>query len=149
MSSRFQIQMTKVRRRKYDPLIIERTIGLALCLSTSLYRSVLECCTLDEQGDWDYMTLLRGDKALMLWLLVETPSAVGPELVYRLHVAYPTQRKSLYVFIAKDVVLHFYKLSALVGCWFPVSIRRIIYKFLNASPFHYTAFAVSEKVGIM
>ena len=40
----------------------------------------------------------------------------------------------------------FYDLSALVGCWFSVSIRRIIYKFLNACPFDYTAVAVSGKV---
>ena len=36
--------------------------------------------------------------------------------------------------------------SALVGCWFSVSIRKIIYKFLNVCPFDYTAVAVSGKV---
>ena len=41
---------------------------------------------------------------------------------------------------------HFYDLSALVGCWSSVSIRRIIYKFLNVCPFDYTAVAVSGKV---
>ena len=40
-------------------------------------------------------------------------------------------------------VPHFYDLSALVGCWSSVSIRRIIYKFLNVCPFDYTAVAVS------
>ena len=39
-------------------------------------------------------------------------------------------------------------LSALVGCWSAIFIRRIIYKFLNVCPFNYTAFAVSGKVGI-
>ena len=43
-------------------------------------------------------------------------------------------------------VPHFNDLSALVGCWSSVSIRRIIYKFLNACPFDYTAIAVSGKV---
>ena len=43
-------------------------------------------------------------------------------------------------------VPHFYDLSALVGCWSSVSIRRIIYKFLNVCPFDYTAVAVSGKV---
>ena len=43
-------------------------------------------------------------------------------------------------------VPHFYYLSALVGCWSSVSIRRIIYKFLNVCPFDFTAFVVSGKV---
>ena len=48
---------------------------------------------------------------------------------------------SVYVYVP-----HFYDLSALVGCWSLVSIRRIIYKFLNVCPFDYTAVAVSGKV---
>ena len=43
-------------------------------------------------------------------------------------------------------VQHFYEFSTLVGCWSSVSIRRIIYKFLNVCPFDYTAVAVSGKV---
>ena len=43
-------------------------------------------------------------------------------------------------------VPHFYDLSALVRCWSSVSIRRIIYKFLNVCPFYCTAVAVSGKV---
>ena len=42
-------------------------------------------------------------------------------------------------------VPHFYYLSALVS-WSSVSIRRIIYKFINLCPFDYTAVAVSGKV---
>ena len=42
-----------------------------------------------------------------------------------------------------------YGLSALVGCWYSIFIRRIVYKFLNACPFDYTAFAVSWKVEIL
>ena len=38
------------RRRKYDPLIIERTIGIVLCHSTALYRSFLEHCTLTNKA---------------------------------------------------------------------------------------------------
>ena len=58
---------------------------------------------------------------------------------------------TLYIF---DILLYyniclcttfFYYLSAMVGCWSSVSIRRIIYKFLNMCPFDYTAVAVSEK----
>ena len=33
------------------------------------------------------------------------------------------------------------------GCWSSVSIRLIIYKFLNVRPFDYTSFALSGKVG--
>ena len=35
-----------------------------------------------------------------------------------------------------------------VKCWSSVSIRRIIYYFLNVFPFDNTAFTVSGKVGI-
>ena len=40
----------------------------------------------------------------------------------------------------------FYDLSAFVGCWSSVSIRRIIYNFLNVCPFDYTAVVVSGKI---
>ena len=42
-------------------------------------------------------------------------------------------------------VPHFYDLSVLVGCWSSVSIRRIIYKFLNVCPFDYTAVALVNR----
>ena len=42
-------------------------------------------------------------------------------------------------------VPHFYDLSDLVGFWSSVSIRWIIYKFLNVCPFDYTAFVVGGK----
>ena len=41
---------TGLRCRKYDPLIIERTIGLVLGPSTALYRSFLEHCTLTNKA---------------------------------------------------------------------------------------------------
>ena len=50
----------------------------------------------------------------------------------------------MYVFVP-----HFYDLSTLVDCWSSVSIRRIIYKFLNVCPFDYTAFVVSVKVSYL
>ena len=46
------------------------------------------------------------------------------------------------------LIIYFYGLSALVGCWSSAFRRRIMYKFLNACPFDYTAFAVSGKVGV-
>ena len=51
-----------------------------------------------------------------------------------------------YYITIKVCVPHFYDLSALVGCWSSVSIRRIIYKFLKVCPFDNTAFVVSWKV---
>ena len=45
----------RLGRRQFDPLIIERTIGLVLGPSTALYRPFLERCTFDLQGGWDYM----------------------------------------------------------------------------------------------
>ena len=39
-----------IRRQKYGPLIIERTLGLVLGASTTLYRSFLEHCTLTNKA---------------------------------------------------------------------------------------------------
>ena len=52
------------------------------------------------------------------------------------------------VFLKKVTGCHYnlHNLSTLVGCWSSVSIRRIIYKFLNVCPFDFTAVAVSGKV---
>ena len=46
----------------------------------------------------------------------------------------------------RDVLKYTWDLSALVGCSSSVSIRRIIYTFLNVGPFNYTAVAVGGKV---
>ena len=40
----------RLRRRKYDPSIIEKTIGLVLGPSTALYRSFLKHCTLTNKA---------------------------------------------------------------------------------------------------
>ena len=45
----------RLRRRKYAPVIIERTIGLVLGPSTVLYIPFLKCCTLTNKA-WDCMT---------------------------------------------------------------------------------------------
>ena len=66
--------------------------------------------------------------------------------------AQPLWRMSLYIFdilfLSPYMCNNFYGLSTSVGCWSSAFTRRIIYKFLNVCPFDYTAFAVSEKVGI-
>ena len=51
-----------------------------------------------------------------------------------------------YIITIYICLTHFYDLSALVGRWSSVSIRRIIYKCLNVCPFDYTAVALSGKV---
>ena len=149
----------RLRHRQYDPEIIERTIGLVLGPFTALYRSFLKRCTLTNKAVGTIWRALskppqrrQGPDPRPLWLLVGTPSAFGPELAYRLRVAQPTLMNApiflIYFYITIYVyVPHFYDLSALVGCWSSVSIRRIIYKFLNVCPFDCTAVAVSGKVG--
>ena len=80
------------------------------------------------------------------------PSAFGPELAYRLRVGRPTLMEVPIYFWYSIILLYmfvchiFYDLSTLVGCWSSVSIRRIIYKFLNVCAFDYTAVVVSGKV---
>ena len=60
----------RLRRRKYDPLIIERTIGLVLGPSTALNRSFLNHCTLTNEAVGticrDLPNLFRGDKDSIL-----------------------------------------------------------------------------------
>ena len=148
----------RLRRRQYDPETIERTIGLVLGPFTALYRSFLKRCTLTNKAVGTIWRALskppqrrQGPDPRPLWLLVGTPSAFGPELAYRLRVAQPTLMDVpiflIYFYITIYVcVPHFYDLSALVGCWSSVSIRRIIYKFLNVCPFDCTAVAVIGKV---
>ena len=49
----------------------------------------------------------------------------------------------MYIYIHVHVcVPYFYDFSTLVGCRSSISIRRIIYNFLNVRPFDYTAFVV-------
>ena len=80
----------RLRRRQYDPLIIERTIGFVLGPSTALYRPFLEHCTLTNKAVWTIWRALskppqrrQGPDLRPLWLLVGTPSAIRPELASR------------------------------------------------------------------
>ena len=87
----------RLRRRQYDPAIIEKTIGLVLGPFTALYRSFLKRCTLTNKAVGTIWRALskppqrrQGPDPRPLWLLVGTPSVFGPELAYRLRVAQPT-----------------------------------------------------------
>ena len=89
--------MKRLRRRQYDPAIIERTIGLVLGPFTALYRSFLKRCTLTNKAVGTIWRTLskppqrrQGPDPRPLWLFVGTPSAFGTELAYGLRVAQPS-----------------------------------------------------------
>ena len=63
--------VNRLRRRKYDLLIIERTIGLVLGHSTALHRSFLKHCTLTNK---DYMTGLVQTSSEVMKALILVPS---------------------------------------------------------------------------
>ena len=80
----------RLRRRKYDPVIIERTIVLVLGPSTALYRSFLKHCTPTNKAIrtiWRDLSKpprrRQGPDPSPLWLLVGTPSVLEPELASR------------------------------------------------------------------
>ena len=141
--------MKRLRRRQYDPSIIERTLGLVLGLKR---------CTLTYKAVGTIWRALskppqrqQGPDPRPLWLLVWTPSAFGPELAYSAYITQPTLIDAPIYFWYTIILLyvcvpHFYDLSAFVCCWSSVSIKRIIYKLLNVCPFDYTAVAVSGEV---
>ena len=79
----------RLRRRQYDPLIIETTIGLVLGPCTALCRLFLKHCTLTNKAVgtiWRASSKppqrRQGPDLRPLWLLVGTPSAIRPELAF-------------------------------------------------------------------
>ena len=75
----------RLRRRQYDPVIIERTIGLVLGPSTALYEPFLKHCTLTNKAVGTIWRALskppqrrHGPDLCPLWLLFGTPSAIRP-----------------------------------------------------------------------
>ena len=79
----------RLRRRQYDPLIIERTIGIVIGPSTALYEPFLKHCTLTNKAVGTIWRALskssqrrQGPDLCPLWLLVGTPSAIRPELAF-------------------------------------------------------------------
>ena len=79
----------RLRRRQYEPVIIERTIGLVLGPSTALYEPFLKHCTLTNKAVGTIWWALskppqrrHGPDICPLWLLVGTPSAIRPELAF-------------------------------------------------------------------
>ena len=79
----------RLRRWQYDPVIIERTIGLVLGPSTAFYEPFLKHCTLTNKAMGTIWRALskppqrrQGPDLCPLWLLVGTPSAIRPELAF-------------------------------------------------------------------
>ena len=149
----------RLRRRKYDPVIIERTICLMIGPSTALLRSFPKHCTLTNKAVGTIWRELskppqrrQGPDPRPLWLFSGLFSSLDLSSLSRRVEHSLLWRISLYIciycFITLRLCNNFYGISALVGCWSSAFIRRIIYKFLNVCPFDYTAFALSGKVGI-
>ena len=84
----------RLRRRQYDPAIIERTIGLVLGPLTALHKSFLKRCTITNKAVgtiWRALSKpLQGPDPRPLLLLVGNSSAFGLVLEYRLRVAQHT-----------------------------------------------------------
>ena len=118
----------RLRRRQYDPVIIGRTIGLVLGPFTALYRSFLKRCTLTKKA------------VGTIWRALSKP----PQ---RWQVPDPRSLWLLYTILVLICFCNTFLWPLRFG-WLlsSVSIRRIIYKFLNVCPFHYTAVAVSRKM---
>ena len=79
----------RTRRRHYDPLIIETTIGLVFGPCTALCRLFLKNCTLTNKAVGTIWRALskppqrrQGPDLRPLWLLVGTSSAIRPELAF-------------------------------------------------------------------
>ena len=96
----------RLRRRQYDPLIIETTIGLVLGPCTALCRLFLKHCTLSNKAVGTIWRALskppqrrQGPDLRPLWLLVGTPSVIRPELAFsRAEHSLPYSDVTIYIF---------------------------------------------------
>ena len=96
----------RLRRRQYDPLIIETTIGLVLGPCTALCRLFLKHCILINKAVGTIWRALskppqrrQGPDLRPLWLLVGTPSAIRPELAFsRAEHSLPYSDVTIYIF---------------------------------------------------
>ena len=142
----------RLRRRQYDPVIIEMTIGLVLGPSTALYVLFLKHCTLTNKAvgtKWRALSKppqrRQGPDLFPLWLLVGTPSAIIPELAFS-----RAEHSRPYSDVAKYIFDIYHLLTMLFVYWFLWPLRLVwllvcyLYKevylqILNVCPFDYTA----------
>ena len=126
-------KVKRLRRQQYDPVTIERTIGLVLGPSTSLYEPFLKHYTLTKKALGTIWRALskppqrrQGPDICPLWLLVGTPSVIIPELsVSRAEHSRPYSDVAKYIFdiyysLTMLFVYWFYDLFAWCCCWFVV-----------------------------
>ena len=117
----------RLRRRQYDPVIIERTIGLVLGPSTALYEPFLKHCTLTNKAVETIWRALskpsqrrQGPDLCPLWLLVGTPSSIIPELAFsRAEHSRPYSGAAKYIF---DI---YFLLTMLFVYWFLWPLRLV------------------------
>ena len=96
----------RLRRRQYDPMIIETTICLVLGPRTALCRLFLKHCTLTNKAVGTIWRALskppqrrQGPDLRPLWLLVGTPSAIIHELAFsRAEHSLPYSDVTIYIF---------------------------------------------------
>ena len=101
----------RLRRRQYNPLIIERTIDLVLGTSSALYRPFLKHCTLTNKAVGTIWRTLskppqrrQGLDLRSLWLLVGTPSAIRPDLASRrAEYSLPYSDVTIYIFLLYNI----------------------------------------------
>ena len=132
----------RLRRQKYDPVIIERTKGLVLGPSTALYISFLKHCTLTNKAVgaiWRHLSKppQRRQDLDPRPLLLFSWDSFGPRTWSRSQKAEQSPTLAdvfiyyIYIFYQLTCLCYnLYGISALVGCWLLVYIRRIIHKFL-------------------
>ena len=117
----------RLRRRQYDPVIIERTIGLVLGPSTALYEHFLKHCTLPNKAVGTIWRALskppqrrQGPDLCPLWLLVGTPSAIIPELAFS-----RAEHSRSYSDVAKYIFDIYYLFTMLFVYWFLWPLRLV------------------------
>ena len=115
----------RLRRRQYDPLIIERTIGLVFGHCTALYRPFLKHCTLTN-NIWRALSKppqrRQGPDLHPLWLLVGTLSAIRPELAFsRAEHSLPYSNVIIYIF-AMYIIFIIYALPVSIFMTSPLGV---------------------------
>ena len=125
------IIVKRLRRRKYDQVIIDRTKGLLLGPSTALYRSFQKHCTLTNKAVgtiWRDLSKApqrrQGPDPRTLWLIVGTPLVLGPDLDSRRAEHGLLWRMSLYIF---DILFLLYNyLTCLCNNFYGLSFGQIL-----------------------
>ena len=113
------IKVKRLRRRKYDSVIIERTVGLVLGPSTALNRSFLKHCTLTNKAVGSIWRDLskplqrrQGPDHRPLRLLVGIPLVQGPQLASRRAELSLLYRMSFCIFDIHVLFLSPYRLGS-------------------------------------